>query len=704
MGKPTNTEHEFSTCESHRLKIDQILSLVASPKQPLVPVHDSILGLSENDRHYAMHWLEVVAISNVELAYHYATLVQQAMEALPRKVVGLWISESLKHYDLEGLYPAVRHLRDIQGFAKYALKMQYEVSFKDMIGVLAPYLRGLSGRDLMLKKALTAHTDTDILFLPTTVSTFADRAKNKSLYKAMACFMWAQTWFGTFRKSHYDATTLEKKLRRFTKHGNIDKVYQLFLVLENVRLMACIERELPGLYREMSLLCEDTSSKLDNTWKTIVAPLKKPQATVEQTLVALEIYMSLNLGVPDIPYLGSLNLAEVEFCFQGRKQQQRDEIVDKMEQGVLNRNHLEEKLGELNSKKNLTKNSNQVLDEEDAELNALIESIYQDVESLQPDWLDELESSIIGSNQRQERQVEVAQASVGEQQEYYYDEWDFGRQQYREAWCRLVEKEVFALSSDFVVITKQKYRYLISKIRKTFEIIKDQSNLQRNQVDGEEIDIDAVIRMQANHQAGEEISDRFYMRKNHNKRSFAVLLLVDLSGSTKGWVNQLERESLVLIIEALEILGDQYAIYGFSGLTRQRCEIYPVKRFTNENKELTLRRIANLSAKDYTRMGAAIRHSTKQLNLVEARHKLLLVLSDGKPDDYDGYKGEYGLHDTRRSLDEAQSSGIKSFAITIDQTGQQYLPKLFGQHRYTILNDVNTLPQKLAEVYTRLTL
>jgi nitric oxide reductase NorD protein len=176
-----------------------------------------------------------------------------------------------------------------------------------------------------------------------------------------------------------------------------------------------------------------------------------------------------------------------------------------------------------------------------------------------------------------------------------------------------------------------------------------------------------------------------------------------MSGSTKGWVNEAEKESLVLMAEALEALGDRYAVYGFSGMTRNRCDLYRVKGFDEPYAESVKRRIAGIEPKDYTRMGPFIRHAAKLLASVEARTKLLITLSDGKPEDWDAYKGEYGIEDTRKALGEARERGIHPFCITIDKEAQSYLPHMYGEVNYIFIDDVYKLPNRITEIYRRLT-
>jgi nitric oxide reductase NorD protein len=194
------------------------------------------------------------------------------------------------------------------------------------------------------------------------------------------------------------------------------------------------------------------------------------------------------------------------------------------------------------------------------------------------------------------------------------------------------------------------------------------------------------------------------MKRHKIERDIAVLFMVDMSGSTKGWINEAERESLILLCEALEVLGDRYAIYGFSGMTRKRCELYRIKRFDEPYSEPVRERIAGVKPQDYTRMGVIIRHLAKLFNDVAARTKLLITLSDGKPDDYDGYRGDYGIEDTRMALIEAKHAGIHPFCITIDTEAKDYLPHMYGAVNWTLVDNVRKLPVKVSEIYRKLTL
>ncbi len=243
-------------------------------------------------------------------------------------------------------------------------------------------------------------------------------------------------------------------------------------------------------------------------------------------------------------------------------------------------------------------------------------------------------------------------------------------------------------------------------IEKLGEIVKALSQfcLLKRQLDGDEVDIDALIETLADAASGLEMSQHVFTRIHKVERDVVVIFLVDMSGSTKGWINQAERESLILLCEAVETLGDRYGIYGFSGMTRTRCEIYPIKTLEEIYDDTVRERICAIKAKDYTRMGAAIRYTNKLLSEVEAKTRLLVTLSDGQPDDFDNYyRGQYGIEDTRQALIESKRQGIHPFCITLDKEGPDYLPHLYGPVNYTVVDQVYKLPLKVADIYRVLT-
>lgn len=284
-----------------------------------------------------------------------------------------------------------------------------------------------------------------------------------------------------------------------------------------------------------------------------------------------------------------------------------------------------------------------------------------------------------------------------------YDEWDFRRRGFRKNWCQLIEKRIIPTKGTFVTTTMEKYRGQILQLKRQFEMMRTQQRFVKRQQDGDDIDLDALTEAYADLRAGLVPSENLFIRLQRDERDIAALFLVDMSSSTEGWVGTALKESLVLLSEALHSLGDRYAIYGFSGMRRTRSEIFHVKDFTEPYSEEIKGRIAAISPMDYTRMGPPIRHFTKVLKDVDARVRLLIILTDGKPEDYDDYKGEYAIEDTRHALIEAKAAGIHPFCISIDKEAQDYLGHIFGEINYTFINDVKKLPLRVPEIYRTLT-
>lgn len=284
-----------------------------------------------------------------------------------------------------------------------------------------------------------------------------------------------------------------------------------------------------------------------------------------------------------------------------------------------------------------------------------------------------------------------------------YDEWDYRRAGFRKSWCQVQVKEISPVQGTFVSSTLQKYRGLLVSLRRQFEMMSVQQTFVKRQRDGDEIDLDAVVEAVSDAKAGLSPSERLFIRLQRNDRRIAALFLLDMSSSTEGWVSTALKESLILMCEALSALGDSYAIYGFSGMRRLRSEIFTVKEF-GEAYDATIKgRIAAITPKEYTRMGPAIRHATGILANTEAKIRLLITLSDGKPEDYDGYKGAYAIEDTRHALIEAKMAGIHPFCITVDKEAHAYMAHMYGEVNYIFIDQVEKLPRRMPEIYRNLT-
>jgi len=286
---------------------------------------------------------------------------------------------------------------------------------------------------------------------------------------------------------------------------------------------------------------------------------------------------------------------------------------------------------------------------------------------------------------------------------HVYNEWDYRRAGYRKDWCQLLEKSLQPVRSAFVAGTLEKYRSQLNKLRRQFEMLRTRERFVRRRRHGDDIDLDALIEALGDSRAGLTPSDRLFVQLLRDERDIAAMFLVDMSNSTEGWVGVAVKEALVLLAESLEVVGDRYGIYGFSGMRRSRSELFHIKHLDEPYNDLVQGRIAAIGPKEYTRMGPPIRHLTQKLKEAQSSVRLLVVISDGKPEDYDDYKGQYAIEDTRKALLEARGCGVHSFCITIDKSAHDYLAHMFGRGNYIFVDKVASLPAKMAEMYRQLT-
>ncbi len=674
-------------------------------------------ALDRTDQDFIYNWADIISESNEELSGQFINWAPFAFDRMDRAGVEAWLMQAMDEFDNRGLGAGIESLEQLPRFAESYSRRHSTCEFDQVAQFLQHFVTGLGGRELTITTNNETFTDTEKLFLPETIGVHDLLEENFSLYKLTAVHLWAQSWFGTWRY---------QVVERLVRSPDVERVVDVFNRLECIRLDACIERELPGLHRQLAasaFVTEEHKSEWER-WTVDALELAEPGASALDSLELVPEFLD-RLPPRLKRYQGDVHLEQVREALFARIEREKaamkqalgelQQQMENMQGDDAETGQSPKELGEFSLAEDgeaaaggdmnleLRYDGNPV--EMTPELEALLGSIMQDfgevpdehMEGINPSmYPDDLESDggdhLLGADDSED----LANAIT-------YREWDYTRQRYREAFCTLNEFDVPTGEKGFVEETLEKYQGLLKSIKKTFEAVLGESRLQRKQSQGDDIDIDALVEAFADFASGREMSDYVYTRYRNIDRNIAVMFMVDMSGSTLGWVNDAERESLILLCEALETLGDRYAIYGFSGRTNKRCEIYRVKRFDESYTDTVRERISGIRPKSYTRMGVAIRHLGHLLNLTHARTKILITLSDGRPEDYGGYKGRYGIEDTRHALLELRRDGIHSFCITIDKEAQDYLPHMYGVANYAVIDEVKKLPLKVADIYRRLT-
>jgi nitric oxide reductase NorD protein len=672
--------------------------------------------LSEEDCDFILSWIKRIASTHLELGWQFGKRAPKLLARMGARQVEAWAVYACDAYDQLGLRVALQAVEQVENFAANLAHKQLEltagVMFDEVAGVLGNFVRGLSGRKLTIAQAESVHTNTEKIHLPKVIARLPSTEDNFKLAKAIVALLWAQTRFGTYRADLVACCA---------DFPHPDRALGQLNALETLRLTACIARELPGLHRDMERLKVALGEGLPVGWEGFAKRLADPDASIEDSVKLLGDAYHLPDFLPWC-YQGELRPDAVAIAFAARQEKEKARLRVKLAE-LLKEHERHKPRSPDEAERNPGEFEAEINDEEgrmDMELTLdgmplappddvkqLMASVFLDFGEIPPEYLvpagdGEYDASLLHDVQADPDAV--WQGTYHEEGALFYPEWDMGRQHYRKNWCVMREKDVTPVYDNFHRETLEKHAGLVKHLRHAFEAMRDENRLLKRQPYGDEVDIDALVEALADAKDGSEMSDRLFVRQHRAERNIAVAFMVDMSGSTKGWINEAEREALVLLCEALQRLGDRYAIYGFSGTTRKRCELYRIKTFDEPYNDEVRARISGIRAQEYTRMGFAIRHLTDLLNKVEARTKVLVTLSDGRPDDYfDVYRGQYGIEDTRMALLEARRSGVHPFCITIDREARDYLPHMYGAARYIILDDVRQLPFKVSDIYRRIT-
>jgi nitric oxide reductase NorD protein len=641
------------------------------------------------------------------------------------------------------------------------------VSLESVNLFLRLYVEGLTGRAVEIAPLAAVPVESRIgdgrtIHLPSLVAEFGDEELDFRLYKVLAAHAAGQIEFGTYEYDTDDLRAAYAAIRElydpanqdardaFALDGYIDNTgtdagqpqartpalpafldyrhalnlfpiptlaRRIFGTLENGRIDRRLRRAYRGLVRDLDLIREHLRSRrprivdlpvtlvpfellfqitllggaLDDArdfyrqivseLETIVVEYFRPEATVADTLLATTRVYSL---------FQSISMEDSE---------QQVEVPDELDQEDESRT-AEQMLAE--------RDTNRQPQKRDAR------ELFNAWNTEADGEFDELDGSEAWSEgDSAEQDLEDGEVA------FSYDEWDRELIDHRVGWCRVVEKKVKRGERAFVDDTRERYKGIVSSIRHQFQLMKPE-DLARvtNEIDGDDYDLNAVVDFFIDRRADGQQSDRIYTRRLRRRREVAVSFLLDQSSSTARTIGrhplqpythpgrriiEIEKEGLVLMSEALEAVGDIYSINGFTSEGRRNVKFYVLKDFGEHYSDEVMRRIGGITYQNNTRLGAAIRHAAAKLSKQEARTRLLIVLSDGRPYDHDYGDARYAREDTREALRQAKTLGITPFCITIDRESESELRDLYGDVGYTIIDDVLTLPERLPGIYRRLT-
>jgi nitric oxide reductase NorD protein len=297
---------------------------------------------------------------------------------------------------------------------------------------------------------------------------------------------------------------------------------------------------------------------------------------------------------------------------------------------------------------------------------------------------------------------------------FQYDEWNHLKKSYSKNWCSLVENVLPTLTTPEAIDDYASYyKNLLIKNNKKIKHLKNhlkniliERSPRNRQIDGSELDLDAVINRHTDIISGYNPSEKIYISPRKAKSDLSVIILLDSSLSSDSWVNghrvmDIAKESLIVIETVLDDIIDNTMIASFFSNTRKDCQFNIVKDFSDNWKNVNSR-VGQLQPTGYTRIGASLRHSVEKFEKINSKKKIILLLSDGKPTDYDAYEGKYGIADVRQCVREAKAKNIDIFSLAIDKDAKFYFPQLFGRKNYQILSDPEMLSDQIINLFSKL--
>ena len=530
-----------------------------------------------------------------------------------------------------------------------------------------------------------------------------------------------------------------RHLASFTRYQHSESSFESLQSLDD--LLYALDAYVDGVDRDILLAC-DSGGQLDFAFSLIDNQCTAGTSVYDSAQAALTLYLNL-IDALDAQNVDELLHEEVD-AQDATDWMQREARLEDWEKELAGLDHslqiemLSSDSVEVGSTENL---ENGELRNEDIDIRALQKQ------------RDNLQRSL--DMERSAIRDALGYTRPGARS-YRYDECNYQSQSYLRHWCRLFEERLWPDDKEEVRTLIQSLKQIIARhspaVLKQLEQIKPLGYQRIYRVaDGDELDFNALIQARQDIRAGVSPDERVYSRKDRVHRDVCAAFLVDLSASTDDPIEppdltapsstvtagptpdsrdpydddvfplnheagaqeqerriiDVQRESMLIMSAALEKLGDSYGVYGFSGYGRDCVEFFVAKEPNEAFTQRTLESIASMTPKRSTRMGPAIRHATRKLVNSGNSLKLLIILSDGFPQDsdYGPERGnhEYGLQDTARALQEAHTKGVETFCVTVDKSGHDYLKRMCPESRYMIIEEIEDLPEALSKVYRSLT-
>jgi len=287
-----------------------------------------------------------------------------------------------------------------------------------------------------------------------------------------------------------------------------------------------------------------------------------------------------------------------------------------------------------------------------------------------------------------------------------YDEWNYSKRKYKEDFCKVYPKTLLKTNVSYYKKTLNQHKSTLIGLRKMLTTVNNKLQQQRRQTQGDEFDIDAITDLFVDVHSGHTPSEKIYLSKRKKEKDVSILLLLDISLSSDGYaagnrVIDVEKQVSILFGEILNEFNIDFSIDCFYSKTRNHSSYLTIKDFDEDWNKAKFK-VGAVEPSGYTRIGAALRHSGAMLDKRSTKNKWVILISDGKPNDYDRYEGKYGINDVKQALRELNERNINSYALAIEAQAKYYLPQMFGQNHYQILTTPVELIKSLVQLFEKI--
>jgi hypothetical protein len=608
------------------------------------------------------------------------------------------------------------------------------LELRDIYSILTKYVGALTDRKIHIRSSAVFYrnlpglsrfftvTDGTRIFLPSMINVFEDEDMNFKTYKCSLTHEVAHILFGTFEVNSHE-------LKGLSKLDSPVQAFKIFEFLEDERVDYLMGQQYPGLERDRQMIMDAYRDKMPsggNGKKCVFASLdfnepdrSKSAGNKHGVLASLLKEALLEVRNPEYTAQGAVDLT-VKICnsIEGKGALELCECHEAYERifyrGIIDYALIEES---LSGTAKLILDMSERFEDRNAEVPSehIEEALIRIEESAGPEsevllWQIQEADKLDELFDRVETVVSDIEAESRIRRSVFYDEWDMKLEDYKKDWCRVREMEMPATTLLFYDQTIDEHYGLVSLLRRHFGLLRpDRVKRYFREERGDDFDLDALIESIVERHAGVTPSDKVYIRRDKKLRDVSVAFLVDMSYSTSEElpsgkrIIDIEREALILMGEALESIGDQWAVYGFSTDYREKVDFYVVRDFNEPFTDEVKMRFESIRPMAQTRLGAAIRHANSLLARQDSLIRLLILMSDGRPYDIDYGDVYYSVEDTRMALWEGRSKGLSSYCITVDKRSREYLPHMYGESNYTIIDNIEYLPTTLPLIYKRLT-